>query len=113
MLLTPQARDGGRDVIARKMIHEIPITFYFECKKYAESNRVQLDSVRALLGVVAHDSRSANVGVLVTTSYFTRGCKELIATDCRLDGKDYEGIVGWVSEWARRPEALGHSVDIE
>jgi HJR/Mrr/RecB family endonuclease len=103
VLLTPLSRDGGRDIIARKAIHDIPITFFFECKKYAETNRVQLDTLRALLGVVAHDSRSANIGVLVTTSRFTRGCKELIATDCRLDGKDYEGIVGWVSEWARHP----------
>jgi HJR/Mrr/RecB family endonuclease len=98
VLLTPRSTDGGKDVVASKLVHGIPITFYFECKKYAASNKVQLDTLRALLGTVAHNSRAANIGVLVTTSTFTKGCKELIASECRLDGKDYHGLLGWVHE---------------
>jgi HJR/Mrr/RecB family endonuclease len=104
VLLTPPSRDGGRDLIARHTVHGIPITFFFECKKYAGGSLVQLDTLRALLGVVAHESRSANIGVLVTTSRFTRGCKELIASEARLDGKDYDGITKWVSDWAALPK---------
>jgi hypothetical protein len=74
------------------------MTFFFECKKYAKDNKVQLDTLRALLGTVAHHSQEANIGVLVTTSQFTKGCKDLIMSDCRLDGKDYDGILGWISE---------------
>lgn len=103
VILTPRSGDGGRDVIASNEVDGIPLSFYFECKKYSEGNKVQLDSLRSLLGVVAHDARRANIGVLVTTSSFTAGSKQLILSDCRLDGKDYDGIVGWVSELKKRP----------
>lgn len=99
LLLTPKSGDGGRDIIASKKVHNIPLTFYFECKKFAEGRKVQLDTLRSLLGVVAHHSSAANIGVLVTTSTFTQGCAELIASECRLDGKDYNGIMGWVKEF--------------
>jgi len=102
VVLTPRSCDGGKDVIASKIIHGIPLTFYFECKKYAEGNKVQLETLRALLGVVAHDSRKANIGVLVTTSTFTAGSRELILSECRLDGKDYAGITDWISDFRRR-----------
>ena len=102
VVLTPRSYDGGKDVIASKIIHGIPLTFYFECKKYAEDNKAQLDTLRALLGVVAHDSRKANVGVLVTTSTFTAGAQDLILSECRLDGKDYPGVTGWISEYSKR-----------
>jgi restriction endonuclease Mrr len=98
ILLTPRSGDGGKDVIATRTINGIPLTFYFECKKYAEGNKVQLDTLRALLGTVAHDSRKANIGVLVTTSTFTRGCQDLIASECRLDGKDYNGLLRWIAD---------------
>lgn len=98
IILTPATSDGGRDVIASQQVNGIPLTFYFECKKYAEDNKVQLQSLRALLGVVAHHSTEANIGVLVTTSTFTAGTKKLIMSECRLDGKDYNGIIGWVSD---------------
>jgi len=102
ILLTPRSGDGGRDVIASREIHGIPLTFYFECKKYAEDNKVQLDSLRALLGVVAHNATEANIGVLVTTSTFTAGARKLIMSESRLDGKDYNGILGWVTSAKNR-----------
>jgi len=84
------------------VINGIPIAFYFECKKYAEDNKVQLETLRALLGTVAHDSRKANIGVLVTTSPSTKGASELIRSECRLDGKDYDGITDWISEYSKK-----------
>jgi hypothetical protein len=99
--LTRFSGDGGRDIVARKVISGIPIAFFIECKKYAPDHKIQVASLRALLGVVAHNSQRANIGVLVTTSRFTRGSKELIAAECRLNGKDYDGIVGWLQEFRR------------
>ncbi len=100
--LTARPRgDGGKDIVARKTVAGIPLAFYFECKRYAEQHKVQLDTVRALLGVVAHDAGRVNIGVLVTTSTFTFGAQELIRSDCRLDGKDYEGIESWLAEYRR------------
>lgn len=102
IILTPPSGDGGRDVIASNEVNGIPITFFFECKKYAEGNKVQLDTLRALLGTVAHHATEANIGVLVTTSKFTKGCKDLIMSECRLDGKDYNGLLGWVGELKKK-----------
>jgi HJR/Mrr/RecB family endonuclease len=39
VLLTPRSRDGGKDVVASKLVHGIPITFFFECKKYAKTKQ--------------------------------------------------------------------------
>ena len=98
VILTPRSRDGGKDVIASHKINGIPLSFYFECKKYADDNKIQLETLRALLGTLAHDARHVNKGVLVTTSTFTKGAKEFILSESRLDGKDYDGILGWIDE---------------
>ncbi len=102
VILTPRSGDGGKDVIASHSIQGIPLIFYFECKKYAEGNKIQLDTMRSLLGTVAHDSRKVNKGILVTTSTFTKGCKEFILAESRLDGKDYDGVLGWVDELRKK-----------
>lgn len=99
VILTPFKADGGIDVVASRIVYDIPITFLFQCKKYARENKVQLDCLRSLLGVVSHHPKEANIGVLVTTSRFTRGCKELILSEARLDGKDYDGLLGWIEKY--------------
>jgi hypothetical protein len=98
VVLTPRSRDGGKDVIASIVVAGIPTSFYFECKHYAESNKVQLDTLRALLGTVASDSKIVNKGILVTTSTFTSGARKFILGDARLDGKDYDDILGWIEQ---------------
>jgi len=98
VILTPRSRDGGKDVIASRQMNGIPLSFYFECKKYADNNKIQLETLRALLGTMAHDARQVNIGILVTTSTFTKGSRDFILSESRLDGKDYEGILGWVDE---------------
>ena len=98
IILTPSSRDGGKDVIASHEINGIPLAFYFECKQYSEDNKIQLQTLRALLGTMAHDAKNVNKGVLVTTSTFTKGSKEFILSESRLDGKDYDGILGWIDE---------------
>jgi restriction endonuclease Mrr len=98
IILTPPKKDGGRDVIATQEINGIPSILYFECKKFAAEKKVGVGLVRSLLGVVAHEQTRVNKGVLVTTSSFTKGAKDLIVSDVRLGGKDYQGIIGWISE---------------
>lgn len=102
VILTPRSRDGGKDVIASHKVNNIPLSFYFECKHYAEGNKVQLETLRALLGTLAHDAQTVNKGVLVTTSTFTKGAREFILGEARLDGKDYNGILGWVDELKKK-----------
>jgi len=102
VVLTPRSRDGGKDVVASRMINGIPVTFYFECKKYAQTNKVQLDTMRSLLGAVAHDATKSNIGVLVTTSRFTRGCHDFMVSERRISGRDYSGLVEWTNHYAQR-----------
>lgn len=39
-----------------------------------------------------------NFSQIVTTSSFTRGCNKFIMEESRLDGKGYQGILGWINE---------------
>lgn len=69
--LTQPTRDGGRDIIATKTgINGKPVVFYVECKRYAQTNKVSVDLVRALYGVQTADK--VNKACLVTSSFFTR-----------------------------------------
>ena len=69
--LTQPTRDGGRDIIATQTgINGKPVVFYVECKRYARTNKVSVDLVRALYGVQTADK--VNKACLVTSSYFTR-----------------------------------------
>jgi len=103
--LTPQSRDGGRDIIAQRHVNGIPLTFLLECKRYAETHPVGVGLMRELLGVVAHEN--ANIGVLVTTSRFTDPALAFMKAERRLDGKDYLGVTEWLREWLHGSKPTG------
>ena len=44
-----------------------------ECKRYGEDNKVGVEIVRGLYGVV--EAKRATRGIIATTSYFTKGAK--------------------------------------
>ena len=98
VILTPMSGDGGRDVLATKWINGIPLLFAFECKQYSEGRKIQIETLRSLLGVVSHSLTKVNIGVLVTTSYFTRAAQQFILSEASIDGKDFNDIVTWISE---------------
>jgi len=96
--LTPRSADKGRDVVATKRVNGLPLLFAFECKKNAPSRKVGVGVVRTLLGTVNQSSTKADVGVLVTTSTFTRGAQNFFLTETRIKGRDFDGIVEWLNE---------------
>jgi restriction system protein len=68
VVLTPRSGDFGRDVIAVK--HGFGSVRLIESvKRYAPTNLVTADDVRALMGVLSSD-RNASKGVISTTSDF-------------------------------------------
>ncbi|AYF78216.1 restriction endonuclease [Nocardia yunnanensis] len=74
-----------------------------ECKQY--SGTVEVDTARALLGVVA--TERATSGVLVTTGKCSKGVRSLAESDDRLDFVDGEklGLLlnqHFGTEWRRR-----------
>lgn len=72
--LTPQTRDGGKDIIATKSILGRPVMFLIECKRYDEKNKIGVDIVRALYGVQM--AEQANKSIIVTSSYFSEDAQK-------------------------------------
>ena len=72
--LTPSSRDGGMDVIAVRKDTIGTMMVLVECKRYAAENKVGVEIVRGLYGVVSQ--KNATQGVIATTSYFTKGVKD-------------------------------------
>jgi len=79
--LTPEKKDGGRDVVASRLAPGKLERILIECKRYSEP--VGVGVARALLGVVSDEK--VNKGVLVTTSRFTKATQELARRNPRLE----------------------------
>jgi restriction system protein len=93
--LTPPSCDGGKDIYAAKKDDLGSFLYVVECKKYAPDNPVGVGLIRQLNGVV--QAERATAGILATTSYFTRGAKELQSRiSHQISLKDYVGIREWL-----------------
>jgi hypothetical protein len=86
--LTRISKDGGFDIrVVRKTAVGLGLTL-IECKRYAQGNPVGVELVRGLHSVV--ETANATSGLLVTTSYFTKGARALQETHKhRLELADY------------------------
>ncbi len=73
--ITPQTRDGGKDIFIAKN-DLCSFLFYVECKKYAPNQHVGIDVIQRLYGVVS--AEKATGGIIATTSYFTKPAKDYI-----------------------------------
>ena len=97
VILTPQAGDRGRDILAFCETVAGRHLYLVECKRYAPDRPVGVQLVRALYGVVAREKATA--GVLVTTSRFTSGAKSFEAdVRYRLALREYDDIVSWLQK---------------
>jgi len=93
--LTPQARDGGRDILAKSRQLLGDHLYLVECKRYAPTRPVGVALLRALYGVVAADK--ATMGVLVTTSRFSRDAMSFQQTvKHQMSLRQYEDLVSWL-----------------
>lgn len=101
--LTKRTRDGGKDIIA---VHTdglgIKSKYFIECKHYAESNKVGVDVVRALHGVM-NTKDGPNKTILATTSTFTSGAKGFVENEAAskwdMALADYDEIVSWLNDY--------------
>jgi restriction system protein len=73
--LTPFSGDGGFDMYAAQNSALGRFLYLVECKRYLPPEKVGVQIVRQLYGVV--ELKQANAGIVATTSFFTRGAKEL------------------------------------
>jgi len=99
--LTPSVRDGGMDVIAVQKNGIGTVMVIVECKRYAIDNKVGVEIVRGLYGVV--EQKRATRGIIATTSYFTKGAKEF-RNDLpyRIGLADFDNMTTELEEWKLR-----------
>ncbi|MCX5893316.1 MAG: restriction endonuclease, partial [Deltaproteobacteria bacterium] len=74
--LTPETRDGGRDILAAFNTPIGKILTLVECKKLSADRKVGIDIVERFLWTIEHKDR-ATCGLIATTSYFSSGAIKL------------------------------------
>lgn len=97
--LTPETRDGGRDILAAFDLPHGKILTLVECKRFRPERKVGIDILERFLWVMDRKDK-ASCGLIATTSYFS---PEAIATErdyqWRLRLRDFEGLKEWLSKY--------------
>lgn len=99
--LTPQTRDGGKDIYAARRDDLGTFLYIVECKRYAPDNPVGVEVIRALHGVA--DIERVTGAMVVTTSYYSseaRALEEKIKY--RMSLKEYLDLRRWLSDLQQR-----------
>jgi HJR/Mrr/RecB family endonuclease len=96
--LTKQTRDGGYDLIAIQDLAGIPVKFLVECKRHANDHKVNVNIVRSFSDVM---SNAGTMGMIVTSSYFTRDAKQYPGKNrpWLLHYRDHDDVISWVNQY--------------
>ena len=95
--LTPASGDGGFDIYAARKDSVGTFLYLVECKRYTPPNKVGVEVVRSLHGVV--QLNRATAGVVATTSRFTRGAQEFQSkVEHQMSLVDYIGLHQWLKQ---------------
>jgi restriction system protein len=93
--LTPQTRDGGKDMYAAKHDAFGSFLYIVECKRHAPDRPVGVGVVRALHGVAQHER--VNAAMVMTTSYFSGPARDLAQSlRYQMSLKDYFDLRSWI-----------------
>lgn len=96
--LTPRTRDGGKDIYAIRKDSIAPTLYVVEAKRYNKANKVGVEIVRGLYGVKS--AERANVGVIVTTSSFTKDAIDFASPlNYELSLRDFDNLKEWLKEY--------------
>ena len=95
-------KDGGKDITATKYLEGVgPIMSLWQAKKLKPGNKVELAVIRELADT--RTQHKASKGVMVTTTYLTRGALERVQQDQYLLGKvDRDDLMQWIQKVKRR-----------
>ena len=104
--LTPASGDGGFDIYAARKDGLGKFLYLVECKRYVPPNKVGVEIVRALYGVV--QTQRATAGAIVTTSFFTSGAEEFRReVQHQMHLHDYIVLQKWIGDFPlAREEAV-------
>ena len=99
--LTPQSRDGGRDIMAAIRLPIGELLTIVECKKYSAEHKVGIDIAERFLFAIDRKD-CASYGVIATTSYFTKDVQLLQKEfNWRLGLKDFDCMKEWLENYGR------------
>lgn len=97
---TPHSKDGGFDLVLVRHSAVGAAMTLVDCKRYAKTHKVGVEIVRGLYGVV--EERKASSGMIVTTSFFTKGAVEFRnQLEYRMALADFERIKDFLHQWKR------------
>jgi restriction endonuclease Mrr len=101
--LTPETRDGGIDIVATQHSDFGNNLFLIECKRYSPKNKVGIEKVQRLNGIIDnYEGKKATRGMLVTTSTFSKDAAIFAEPlEFRLSLHDYNDITAWISRYAK------------
>ena len=97
--LTPETRDGGRDILAAFKTPFAELLMIVECKRYNPSHKIGVDIVERFLWVVERKDK-ASCGLIATTSYFSTIAKSIENEfKYKLRLKDFENLKEWIGNY--------------
>jgi restriction system protein len=96
--LTPASGDGGFDIYAARKEGLGQFLYLVECKRYVPPNKVGVEIVRSLYGVL--QAKRATAGAIVTTSFFTAGAEAFQReVQHQLHLHDYIALQKWMTDF--------------
>ncbi|WP_145408419.1 restriction endonuclease [Paenibacillus xylanexedens] len=96
--LTPNTRDGGKDIYALQHGMFGSQLLIIECKRYCSSHKVGVELVRGIYGVKM--AERATAAMLVTTSFFTKGAIDFASPlKYELSLKDFSDLKSWLKDY--------------
>jgi restriction system protein len=96
--LTPASGDGGFDIYAARKEGLGQFLYLVECKRYVPPNKVGVEVVRSLYGVV--QVHRATAGAIVTTSFFTAGAEAFQReVQYQMHLHDYIVLQKWIADF--------------
>lgn len=96
--LTPQTRDGGKDILAYMETPVGKVLCLVEAKQHKETRPVGVSLVRTLYGTVV--DQDASKGMLVTTSRFTKDAEAFQQKyEYILSLKNYSDVLSWIQKY--------------
>lgn len=99
--LTPETRDGGRDILA---VFQTPFGEWLtlvECKRYRPHRLVGIGLVERFLWIVERNDK-ASCGLIATTSFFSSEAQRVAHTyRYRLKLIDFDALCDWIGHYGR------------
>jgi HJR/Mrr/RecB family endonuclease len=95
-------KDGGKDITATKQLEDAgQFMAVWQVKKLMPGNKVELAVIRELADT--RTEHKASKGMIVTTTYLTRGALQRVQQDQYLLGKvDRDDVMQWIRRVQRR-----------